>query len=353
MRKPLGSAVSVELGVLDEVYVELLARYLDGRQDAARTRQGFYSLYQSDARVGDGERYAILQRVFLAFEDAVLDSDLGDELQERDEGDLDEPALRAVLAAAAHDLAHRVDDWESRAGLIRSAPASREAGLSLSADLPELAQLLGGGFNQDFLDVFGSPEDVVSIFTRSHVFAARLPGEVDRLLARYHGAELDRALLELGTGYGYAEDGLSAQEWLAEVVAQVEREKPAPDPTYRELVGQTVTGVVVPPRIGRIARWRRSARSARDPGPRIAVILTEHVITFAAGAGCSSTGGAGPVVVGRDPSLLVEAVGEQVLSVGVSSGRLWLATPHVSAHSLPVDEGPGFEVARRLAPGDS
>lgn len=105
--------MSAEIGVPDRSYVELLTRYVDGRQGAGETRQDFYSLLQSDARVGDDERYAILQRVFFACEDLVLDSDL-EPGEERDDDEIDEPTFREMLAAAAHDLTHRADDWESR-----------------------------------------------------------------------------------------------------------------------------------------------------------------------------------------------------------------------------------------------
>ncbi|GAB3106586.1 hypothetical protein GCM10027055_01070 [Janibacter alkaliphilus] len=100
-------------GVTDAAYTDLFRRYLDGASDAQSFRRDFYALMQCDARIGDTVRYAILQRVFFAGEDLVLDADLlvG---EGRDDDEIDEPTFRRRIAAAARDLVRRPDDWESQ-----------------------------------------------------------------------------------------------------------------------------------------------------------------------------------------------------------------------------------------------
>lgn len=59
-------------------------------------------------RVGDEERYAILQKVFFGLEDLVLDD------HEREDDEIDEPEFRRIVLRAHRDLSHRRDDWEGR-----------------------------------------------------------------------------------------------------------------------------------------------------------------------------------------------------------------------------------------------
>lgn len=98
-------------GVTDAAYTDLFRAYLDGASDAQSFRRSFYALMQSDERIGDEVRYAILQRVFFAGEDLVLDAHLP-EGEGRDDDEIDEPTFRQRIAAAARDLAQRPDDGE-------------------------------------------------------------------------------------------------------------------------------------------------------------------------------------------------------------------------------------------------
>ena len=100
-------------GVTDAAYTDLFRRYLDGAGDAQSFRRSFYALMQSDERIGDEVRYAILQRVFFACEDLVLDADLPAG-EGRDDDEIDEATFRQRIAAAARDLAQSPDDWERR-----------------------------------------------------------------------------------------------------------------------------------------------------------------------------------------------------------------------------------------------
>lgn len=104
-------------GVMDAEYLDLLQRYLDGDQRAREFRSDFYAMVQRDTRLGDTARYEILQRIFFACEDLVLDEDLpGEGAVEpgtRDGDEIDEPAFRERIAAAARDLATR-EDWEAK-----------------------------------------------------------------------------------------------------------------------------------------------------------------------------------------------------------------------------------------------
>lgn len=111
------------IGVLDETYAALFGTYLGGAVEAAAFRSQFYATMTSDARLGDDVRYAILQRVFFALEDLVLDVDLPDG-EERDDDEIDEHEFREIVATAAHALTYRRDDWESN----HTARRARELG---------------------------------------------------------------------------------------------------------------------------------------------------------------------------------------------------------------------------------
>ncbi|GAA8849969.1 hypothetical protein DUHN55_32120 [Helicobacter pylori] len=96
------------VGVRDAEYIELFRGFVDAESDPLEFRKRFFATYQSDARLGDEERYEVLQRVFFGCEDLEVDDDLRDD----DEIDVDE--LRAIVGQAANDLRHRHDDWEGR-----------------------------------------------------------------------------------------------------------------------------------------------------------------------------------------------------------------------------------------------
>ncbi|QNF93310.1 MULTISPECIES: contact-dependent growth inhibition system immunity protein [Janibacter] len=115
--------------------------------------------------------------------------------------------------------------------------------MSLELSFPALHNLMSAGFNQDFWELDGSPQAVVSAFTPEPIFCARIPGEVDRLVAQFEGEALDDALQEMGNCYDYAKDGLTGGDWLAAVVAQVRAEAPTTD-EISALVGRDVTQVL-------------------------------------------------------------------------------------------------------------
>lgn len=114
-RCPDVAPMTADTGVPDSVYSTLVERFLSGTLTAQAFRSQFYSTLASDARLSDEVRYAILQRVFFGLEDLILDADLPAG-EEREEDEIDEAAFRVILERAAHDLAHRPDDWEGAHG---------------------------------------------------------------------------------------------------------------------------------------------------------------------------------------------------------------------------------------------
>ncbi|MGJ3508328.1 contact-dependent growth inhibition system immunity protein [Enemella sp. A6] len=194
--------------------------------------------------------------------------------------------------------------------------------MQLTSAFPELAQLVGGGFNQDYEDVFGTPHEVISQFTSSPVFCARLPQEVERLEAE-HSDDIDEVLAALGNGYDYEAAGLSAKEWLDEVLAQVRSEAPPVDQRYSGLLGQQVLGV------------------SSDSVPTL--VLERDVVEFPLGVSCAAPGGVDEIRPHGAPALLRELVGERVVCAVETRGRLTVATPHVRVYSL-TGEGEGFIV---------
>lgn len=96
------------MGVRDAEYIELFRGFLGAKSDPLDFRKRFFATYLSDGRLGDEERYEVLQRVFFGCEDLEVDHDL------RDDDEIDESELRTIVGKAAHDLAHRRDDWEGR-----------------------------------------------------------------------------------------------------------------------------------------------------------------------------------------------------------------------------------------------
>lgn len=199
--------------------------------------------------------------------------------------------------------------------------------MDLRYDFPALWQLSQAGFHQDFQDTDGTPQEVVSTLATDPVLAARLPGEVDRLVAQHPGPALEEALDAFGSNYDHAADGLSAREWLAEVVVQVEREAPPPDPRYAALVGQQVLAVA--------------------GGETVTMTLERATVELRTEGWCSAPGGVARVGPGTDVSALAQAVGEPVLCAVESRGQLKVATPHVDVFTLPAPEGEGFAVRAR------
>ncbi|MDN5726585.1 MAG: hypothetical protein L0G99_11745 [Propionibacteriales bacterium] len=94
-------------GVPDATYLALFESLPD-REDAEEFGHEYARLMQSDQRLGDQERYEILNRVFFGWDELVVDDDL------RDEEDIDEAEFRRIVAESAVALRSRRDDWESR-----------------------------------------------------------------------------------------------------------------------------------------------------------------------------------------------------------------------------------------------
>lgn len=196
--------------------------------------------------------------------------------------------------------------------------------MDLRYDYPALWQLSQGGFHQDYQDTDGSPQEVVSALADDPVLAARLPGEVDRLVAQHPGAGLEGALDAFGSNYDHEADGMSAREWLESVVAQVEREAQPPDPRYAHLVGQQVMAV--------------------SGGQTVGLTLERAVVELLTDGWCSGPAGVAKVGPRLDVGPLEGAVGERVVCVVDLSGQLKLATPHVDVFTLPATVGEGFAV---------
>lgn len=92
--------------------------------------------------------------------------------------------------------------------------------MDLELEYPALADLLTGGFNQDYEDIFGGAEDVIAMYTADPVFCARVSREVDQLVSTHEGAALDETLAALHNGYAYEAHGQTAREFLGMVAAR-------------------------------------------------------------------------------------------------------------------------------------
>lgn len=190
-------------------------------------------------------------------------------------------------------------------------------------EYPKLAQLVGGGFNQDWQDIWGSPDQVVSMFAGTQPTAARLLGEIDRLVEQDEES-IRNVLTELGNGYDFAGVGATAAGWLRSVATQVEREAPPFDLALKDLVGQVVVSIETTP------------------------VMTAHLdrtrIFYPAGMGFSSPAGAGVVAAGDSVDGVSAAFGEVVVGVGTNGGELVIGTSHVELISLVGDDGPVYRI---------
>lgn len=194
--------------------------------------------------------------------------------------------------------------------------------VDLEVKCPALADLLSGGFNQDYEDIFGDAEDVIAVYTADPVFCARVPREVDQLVSTNEGAALDEALAALHNGYAYEAHGQTAREFLEMVTERALEQAVAPVAPYSELVGQQVSLVV--------------------EGPPVGVVVGDSVVDFTSGMRCSASGGRGLTDV--DQARL--AIGQPVLWVGESDGRISIATARVRMFTPggPNSPEPSFEI---------
>ncbi|MBD5831913.1 hypothetical protein DXX98_13955 [Janibacter melonis] len=100
-----------------------------------------------------------------------------------------------------------------------------------------------------------------------------------------------------------------------------------PDPRFSRLVGQRVDGV--------------------SGGVSIDVHLERATVRFPTGVSCQAPGGVDRVAPGDDLTLVAEAVGETVVAVSESRGRLTVATQRVGVYSLARQDGPLYVVEER------
>ncbi|UTT65226.1 contact-dependent growth inhibition system immunity protein [Janibacter sp. CX7] len=195
--------------------------------------------------------------------------------------------------------------------------------MSLEEKYPALRNLMSAGFNQDFWDIDGSPEGVVSAFTHNPLFCARIPGEVERLLSEFRGEDLDDALTAMGNTYDYTEDGLTASQWLTAVADQVRSE--VPDVAYVDVLwGRTITTV----------EWQGPVALVSDG---VRVVFESGVSFYAADDG--GTSGPGEAAPG-----LQRLVGESILTAYVADQRLRLGTANVALVSEPSEGAAGWRI---------
>lgn len=201
--------------------------------------------------------------------------------------------------------------------------------MDLELEYPALADLLTGGFNQDYEDIFGDAEDVIATYTADPVFCARVPREVDQLLSTNAEVALDAVLAALHNGYAYEAHGQTGRDFLGMVAERALERAVVPVAPYSDLVGQQVSAVV--------------------EGPPVGVVVGDTVVVFTSGMMCSASGGRGLTDV--DQARL--AIGQPVLWVGESNGRISIATPRVRMFTPagPDAPEPSFEIRQSAGQG--
>lgn len=194
--------------------------------------------------------------------------------------------------------------------------------MDLELEYPALADLLTGGFNQDYEDIFGDAEDVIAMYTADPVFCARAPREIDQLVSNFEGAALDGALAALHNGYAYEAHGQTAREFLGMVTERALEQAVVPVAPYSELVGQQVSSVV--------------------EGPPVEVVVGDTAVAFTSGMMCSASGGRGLT----DVEQARLAIGQHVLWAGESNGGITIATARVRIFTPagPNAPEPSFEI---------
>ncbi|MGW3546951.1 contact-dependent growth inhibition system immunity protein [Janibacter hoylei] len=224
----------------------------------------------------------------------------------------------------------RLPHWEfdpADRGLGRGRPPVVDDGgafVDVDLEYPSLAELLSGGFVQEYEDLFGDAEAVISMYTADPVFCARIPDEVHRLLARADGPRLDEALRRLHNGYAYEAHGRSAREFLEMVAARARDRSVVPVAPYADLVGQQVSSVVKVPPVG--------------------VVIGCSVVEFVSGMMCSAAGG-------RDLTDVEQArlaIGQHVLWAGERDGGVSIATARTRIFTPVGRDTPEPSFARRF-----
>lgn len=201
--------------------------------------------------------------------------------------------------------------------------------MDFELEYPALADLLSGGFNQDYEDIFGDAEDVIALYTADPVFCARVPPEVDQLVSTNEGAALDEALAALHNGYAYEAHGQTAREFLEMVAERALERAVAPVAPYSELLGQQVSSVV--------------------EGPPVGVVVGDSVVDFTSGMMCSASGGRGLT----DVEQARLAICQPVLWAGESNGGISIATARVRMFTPagPNAPEPSFEIRQSARQG--
>lgn len=199
--------------------------------------------------------------------------------------------------------------------------------MTLDKRYPALADLMASGFHQDFWDLYGSPEAVVSSFTDDPIFCARLPLEVDSLLGRFDEDDredrLDAVLDELDNNYDYFDDDLTPSTWLTRLRAQVLAETPEVE-TVHSLTGASVVGV--------------------SGGDVLVLQVDRAAVRYPGGVLVQGPAGRGAFAPGRGAEAVEPAIGERILLAHVVGDQLRLATPTVQVVSDVESPAPHWEV---------
>lgn len=218
--------------------------------------------------------------------------------------------------------------------------------MDLELTYPDLADLLCGGFNQDYEDIFGDVEDVIALYTSDPVFCVRIPLEVERILAEYEGAALDEALSSLHNGYWYELHGQTAREFLELVADRARAGAAVPEEPYASLIGQRISSVdwLETTFLQHLRRVVARPAVGGNVGPPVAVGVGDSVVEFTSGMLCSMSGARGIGDVERVRSVL----GHEVLWVGTAGAGVVVATATARMFTPqgPNAPDPAFELRR-------
>ncbi|MFF5322760.1 hypothetical protein ACFY2Y_03415 [Janibacter hoylei] len=193
----------------------------------------------------------------------------------------------------------------------------------MTSSTPSLAELLSGGFVQEYEDLFGDAEAVISMCTADPVFCARIPDEVHRLLARAD-AHVSTRRCDVCTTATPTRPAVAAREFLEMVAARARDRSVVPVAPYADLVGQQVSSVVKVPPVG--------------------VVIGCSVVEFVSGMMCSAAGG-------RDLTDVEQArlaIGQHVLWAGERDGGVSIATARTRIFTPVGRDTPEPSFARRF-----
>lgn len=152
--------------------------------------------------------------------------------------------MEQIVDSAQSSRSQEVGD-EPRSVQERSERAMsrhRARRVSVETEFPELAELVSLFFD-GYEDAIGPVEVVVGHYSKNPRNAPRVRQELSELLGQ-PDVGIERTLAELNNRYDFDAAGLTARQWVEQMLAQVEREKPVPNPRYARLVGQVVRDVL-------------------------------------------------------------------------------------------------------------